>query len=61
MPSRIDEAGHTKAFDYSVAEHWGEIQNVQFRRGVRDTPLGFVYLLEVGMLGFREKSFFPSL
>ena len=23
MPSRIDEAGHTKAFDYSVAEHWG--------------------------------------
>ena len=24
MPSRIDEAGHTKAFDYPVAEHWGE-------------------------------------
>ena len=23
MPSRIDEAGHTKAFDYPVAEHWG--------------------------------------
>ena len=23
-PSRIDEAGHTKAFDYPVAEHWGE-------------------------------------
>ena len=22
MPSRIDEAGHTKAFDYPVAEHW---------------------------------------
>ena len=24
MPSRIDEAGHTKAFDYPVAEHWGK-------------------------------------
>ena len=23
MPSHIDEAGHTKAFDYPVAEHWG--------------------------------------
>ena len=22
MPSRIDEAGHTKAFDFPVAEHW---------------------------------------
>ena len=32
IPSRIDEAGHTKAFDYPVAEHWGEIRNVQFRR-----------------------------
>ena len=31
MPSRIDEAGHTKAFDYPVGEHWGESQNVQFR------------------------------
>ena len=31
MPSRIDEAGHTKAFDYPVAEHWGEPRNVQFR------------------------------
>ena len=30
-PSRIDDAGHTKAFDYPVAEHWGESQNVQFR------------------------------
>ena len=28
MPSRIDEAGHTKAFDYPVAEHWGETQNM---------------------------------
>ena len=32
MPSRIDEAGHTKAFDYPVAQHWGESRNVQFRR-----------------------------
>ena len=24
MPSRIDEAGHTKGLDYPVAEHWGE-------------------------------------
>ena len=32
MPSRIDEAGHTKAFDYPVAEGWGESRNVQFRR-----------------------------
>ena len=32
MPSRIAEAGHTKAFDYPVAEHWGESRNVQFRR-----------------------------
>ena len=31
MPSRIDEAGHTKPFDYPVAEHWGENRNVQFR------------------------------
>ena len=31
MPSHIDEAGHTKAFDYPVVEHWGESQNVQFR------------------------------
>ena len=32
IPSRIDEAGHTKAFDYPVAEHWGETWNVQFHR-----------------------------
>ena len=32
MLSRIDKAGHTKAFDYPVAEHWGESRNVQFRR-----------------------------
>ena len=26
MPSRIDEAGHTKAFDYPVAEHCIDLQ-----------------------------------
>ena len=26
MPSRIDEAGHTKAFDNPVAEHWGKAE-----------------------------------
>ena len=29
MPSRIDEAGHTKTFDYPVAEHWGESQRTK--------------------------------
>ena len=29
MPSRIDEAGHTKAFDNPVAEHWGESQRAK--------------------------------
>ena len=29
MPSRIDEAGHTKAFDYPVAEQWGESQRTK--------------------------------
>ena len=29
MPSRIDTAGHTKAFDYPVMEQWGENRNVQ--------------------------------
>ena len=29
MPSRIEEAGHTKAFDYPVAEHWGESQRTK--------------------------------
>ena len=29
MPSCIDEAGHTKAFDYPVAEHWGESQRTK--------------------------------
>ena len=30
MPSRIDEAGHTKAFNYPVAEHWGESQRTKW-------------------------------
>ena len=30
-PSRTDTAGHTKAFDYPVVEHWGKSRNVQFR------------------------------
>ena len=29
MPSRIDGAGHTKAFDDPVAEHWGESQRAK--------------------------------
>ena len=32
MPSRIDEAGHTKAFDDPVAEHWGESQRAKRSR-----------------------------
>ena len=39
MPSLIDEAGHTKAFDYPVAEHWGERRNVQFRIGPESNAL----------------------
>ena len=30
MTSHKDEAGHTKAFDYPVAQHWGESRNIQF-------------------------------
>ena len=36
MPSRIDEAGHTKAYGYPVAEHWGEISHWD------TTPYSFV-------------------
>ena len=28
MPSHTDTAGHTEAFDYPVAGHWGETKNV---------------------------------
>ena len=36
MPSRIDEAGHTKAFDYPVAEHWGgKSKNEMVPGGIR--------------------------
>ena len=31
MLSLTDTAGHTKAFDYPVAEHWGKSRNVHFR------------------------------
>ena len=35
MPSRIDEAGHTKAFDYPVAEHWGKAEMFSSAGGTR--------------------------
>ena len=39
MPSRTDEAGHTKAFDYPVAEHWGVAEMFSSTGGTR-TNLG---------------------
>ena len=35
MPSRADMAGHTKAFDYPVAEHWGEAEMFSSMGGTR--------------------------
>ena len=35
IPSRRDEAGHTKAFDYPVAEHWGEAEMFSSAGGTR--------------------------
>ena len=35
MPSRIDEAGHTKAFDDPVAEHWGKTEMFSSAGGTR--------------------------
>ena len=35
MPSRIDETGPTKAFDYPVAEHWGETEMFTSASGTR--------------------------
>ena len=35
MSSRIDEAGHTKAFDYPVAEHWGKAEMFSSAGGTR--------------------------
>ena len=49
MPSRIDEAGHTKAFDFPVAEHSGGKPNVQFRRWDSNLLVGSLYLLCKGM------------
>ena len=40
MPSRIDKAGHTKAFDYPVAEHWAENRNVQPREDSNRQHIG---------------------
>ena len=40
MPSRIDEVGHTKAFDYPVAEHWGESQRTKRSELVGQSFLG---------------------
>ena len=36
MPSRIDEAGHTKAFDFPVAEHWGRAEMFSSAGGTRN-------------------------
>ena len=35
MPSRIGEAGHTKAFDFPVAEHWGKAEMFSSAGGTR--------------------------
>ena len=35
MPSRIDTAGHTKAFDYPVTEHWGKAEMFSYAGGTR--------------------------
>ena len=35
MASRIDEAGHTKAFDYPVVEHWGKAEMFSSPGGTR--------------------------
>ena len=35
MPSRIDEAGHTKTFDYPVVEHWGKAEMFSSAGGTR--------------------------
>ena len=40
MPSRIDTAVLTKAFDYPVAEHWGGDRNVQPREDSNRQHIG---------------------
>ena len=45
MPSHIDEVGHTKAFDYPVAEHWrggGEAEMFSSVVGLEPTTHRFV-------------------
>ena len=44
MPSHIDEAGHTKAFDYPVAEHWGESQRTK-RFFYHSFQLFFIFII----------------
>ena len=40
MPSRVDTAVYTKAFDYPVAEHWGGGRNVQPREDSHRLHIG---------------------
>ena len=47
MPSRIDEARHTKAFDYPVVEHWGESRNVQFTSPKPRNLIKYNYLASI--------------
>ena len=44
MPSRIDEAGHTKAFDYPVAEHWGEAEMFSSAGGHKYKVFVYMYI-----------------
>ena len=39
MASRIDTVGHTKTFDYPVAEHWGETEMFMYARMIDFTGL----------------------
>ena len=40
MPSRTDTAGHTTAFDYPVAEHWGKAEMSCSASGTRADNTG---------------------
>ena len=39
MASRTEMAGHTKAFDYPVMDHWGESQSALTQRHIRTVDL----------------------
>ena len=59
MPSRIDTAGHTKAFDYPVAEHWGEnnYYGIQGDKGVSIFSLvSFLFSIIIKGLHIRRKT-----